>query len=870
MHEADVLTFLESLAKDLRFGVRMLVKRPAFTAIALVALGVGIGVNTAVFTAFKALLLQPLDAKNPRQLVNIYRSTEQKPYDPDFSYPDYEFYRDNAEAFSGLVATAGDELVLSGGDGIDSPSNSLGTTLAGAIGFRFPSMVHGGSEFVSSVDVSENYFAVLGVSASRGRVFLPRDAKDLNTYPAVLISENYWKRRFNGNIKILGKPIKLNGVSFDVMGVTPHDFLGTNVNVPDFWLPMGLRHLVYKGADPLQNREDFCCALYGRLGSGISLSEAQGQMALLADRLRSLHAPHSEGSEPVKIKLTPGSHFRPITVSSDPGLAFAALLIMSAVGLVLLIACANVASLQLSRAAARQREIGVRLSVGASRSRVIRQLLTESVLLGMAAGVFSMLMAWGALRLLMLEVAASLPLEWGNIAMHVEPDAHVFAYVFAISLIAGVLFGLVPAFEASRPDLTSVLKEEGARFALRLRSARLRELLLGTQVAVCLLLLVGAGLLIRGSIRAMTINPGYETKKVIWLNVNFPPGSGYTHAKQLDDMRQLRDGIRDLRSVQSVTLGRAPDGGGLRTAAFGSDGDKPGPANSARTLYYGYVGSSYFQTLRIPLVSGRSFEGSSTSQAVAVLSESAAEELWPGSNPIGRTLTLDGRGEFHLPGELIPTGQAYHVVAVAKDTRGIIPGGEDSKKVYLPLPPGRADDVPLLIRIGGDPKVFLAELNKEVQAVDGNLVIYSETLEGLLTSTPTFVISRLSALFASIIGFLGLFLACVGIYGAVSYAVVRRTREIGIRMALGARKRDVLSLVLRESGRPVMIGILVGLAGALAASRLLRALLFGMGAFDPISFAGVAGLFLLIALTAAYFPARRATLVDPMRALRCE
>jgi predicted permease len=871
MHDADVLTFLESFLRDVRFAARMLSKHPGFTAIAVFALAIGIGVNTAVFTAYKAVLMERLDAKHPGELVNVYRTTAQDPYQDKFSYPDFEYYRDHNRVFSGLVATTGDELALSGVDGIGGAENSVGSAVAGAFGFRFPSVMHGGAEYVSAVMVSENYFSVLGVGAVRGRVFVPQDAHDLDVNPAVLMSENYWQRRFHGDIALLGKQVKLNGASFTVIGITPADFLGTNVNVPNFWLPMRLWPLLNEATDVLHDREDFCCALYGRLAPGASLLQAQAEMTGLAARLRLLHTPHSEGTKPITITLYPGSHVRPFSVKHDPGLAFAILLIMGAVGLVLLIACANVASLQLARSAARQREIGVRLSLGAGRSRIIRQLLTESALLGMLAGGASMLMAWFALRLLMIEVAASLPMEWGNIALHVEPDAHVFGYVFTVSLIAGILFGLAPALESSRPDLSSALKDEGARFAFRLRNARLRDLLVGLQVAASLFLLIGAGLLIRGSIRATAISPGYESKKVIWMNINFPAGFNFTHARQLAEIRALRSGLRNVPGVRSVSSGNAPDGGGLRNARYGVDGAKPPDTDSPSTVYYSYVESNYFDTLGIPLLRGRSFaENANGREATVVVSEAAARELWPGQDPIGRTLTLDGSHEFHANGELVPTGTPYQVISVVKSTRGVIPGEADAKKVYLPLPSDRIDDVSLLVRCNGDPKQIIRELGKQVQLVDKNLVVYAETLDGLLTSTPIFVISRLSALFATIIGVLGLLLACVGICGTVNYAVVRRTREIGIRMALGARRSDVLRLILGESGRPVLIGVLVGLLAAAAASRVLRALLFGLSAFDPWSFAGIGISCLFIALVAAYVPARQAATVDPMIALRCE
>jgi predicted permease len=637
---------------------------------------------------------------------------------------------------------------------------------------------------------------------------------------------------------------------------------------------MRLWPLASKNSTILNDREDACCAMYGRLAHGVSLQQAQAEMTLLKGRVRTLHAPHSEGSHATTISLTPGSHIGPIdgAVQHDPGLAFALLLILGAVGLVLLIACANVGSLQLARSAARQREMGVRLSVGASRLRIIRQLLTESALLGLIAGGASLLMTWWALRLLMLGIAASLPLEWGSLALHVEPDLHVFTYVFVLSLFASVLFGLAPALQSSRPSLSSALKEEGSGSALRISNSRLRDLLMGTQAAACLFLLIGAGLLIRGSIRSMALSPGYETKHVLSLDLTFPPGFGYNHAKQLAEIQQVLRRIGSVPSVKSVTIGRSPDGGGLRTAAVGLNGANPSADKTARTVFYSYVTPNYFECLSIPLIAGHTFTGQSVApEPTVVLSESAAAEFWPGENPIGKRVALDASNQFHVNGEPMPEGLVYEVIAIARDTRAITPQGDDNRKAYLSLPTDRFDGgEPLLVRFESDPKPMLVGLGKQLHAVDPNLVVYASTLEDLLTSTPTFVITRLCAIFASLIGGLGLVLACVGIYGTVSYAVARRTREVGIRMALGARKSDVLRLIILESGRPVMLGLIVGVAAAAGASRLLQSVLFGLGTLDPVSFFGVGSFFLLIALLAAYLPARRAAHADPAVALRCD
>ncbi len=870
MREIDIVPFVETILQDARFAVRMLMKHPGFTGLAVLALAVGIGVNTAVFTAYKAVLLQPLDAKDPRQLVSIYRTSLHDPSAAGFSYPDFEAYRDHNHVFSGLIATTGYEFALTGVDGAPAADNGGSGGIASIFGFRFPRVVSGGAELVSTAAVSENYFSVLGVNAIRGRVFLPRDAHDLDAHPAVLISENYLQRRFRGDAKLLGKTLKLNGTAFTVIGITPHDFMGTIVNVPDFWLPVRLIRLVNQNSDILHDREDICCRVYGRLAPGVTLDVAQAEMNILADQLRSLHLPHSEGSQPVTIKLFPGSPFGVAQDSDQPTIMWAFRLILFAVGLVLLIACANVASLQLARSAARQREIGVRLSLGASRLRLIRQLLTESALLGLLAGGFALVITFWVLRILVVQISAALPIEWGSLALHVEPDVHVFAYVFAISLLAGVLFGLAPALESSRPSLSSALKEEGARFGLRLGNARLRDLLVGIQVCVCLFLLIAAGLLIRSSMRSLAMNPGYELKRVVGLDIDFRVGLAYTLQKQETELRQFREGIQRLPRVTSVTTGRPPAGGGLRFAAVTLDSAKSLSGNAKHLVCYNFVAPNYFGTLRIPMLLGRGFnrEQISSPPAEVILSESAARRLWLGKNPIGQKLVFDVSGQFHRKDELIPQGLPYLVVGIARDTRGVLPGGADASMAYLPLPLNHWD--PLLVGISGDAKSTMSDIGRLVHFIDPNVVVYSYTLEDLLTETPMFVFPRLSAIFASIVGILGLALASVGIYGSVSYAVVRRTREVGIRMALGAKRSDILSLILRETTRPVLLGLLAGLLAATGASYLLRALLFGLSTLDAVSFLGVSVLFLLIALLAAYVPARRATYVDPMVTLRYE
>lgn len=868
MAEIDVFTFPETVWQDVCFAARLLVKHASFTAIAILALGLGIGVNTAIFTVYRAFLMRGIDAKNNARMVNISAISDAGKQRPEFSYPDYEAYRDHNHVFAGLVAATGDQVALSGIGGAANAGNSMGGSLSQAAGFKMPKRMAGGAEFVTASIVSDNYFSVLGIEAARGRVFTSEEPGLDKNSPIALISGNYWQRRFESDPGVVGKTIKLNGAAFTIIGITPRDFMGTNINVPDFWLPLRFQAVLHPGSTMFEDRENPCCRLYGRLQRGTALREAQAEMNLLAEQQRALHAPHSEGVKPKSIQLYPGS---PFGRELDTGLGFLVTLVMCAVAMVLLLACANLAGLQLARSAARQKEMGIRLSLGAKRARLIRQLLTESALLGMSSGAVSLLLTWGVLHVLVVQISATLPMEWGAFALHVMPDMEIFGYVFAISLLAGVIFGLVPALESSKPNLTSALKEEGRLPVLLAGKGRLREALIAIQVAVSLVLLIAGGILIRSSMRVLQMNTGYETKHVLGLNLNFPDGFGYTPERQTSDVRELRERILALPGVLNVTIGRPPDGGGFRWATITLKGDMTASRSTQRTLFYTYVQPDYFETLGVPIRSGRGFrpEGGEL-EPVAILSQSAAKDLWPGKNPIGENLVLVGSNQFHRKGELIPKGASYRVIGTVGDTRGVLLDDSDSSKIYLSLPSDKLEERPLLIRTADDPRLLVDRISTVARDLDPNLVAYSESLDDMLTQSPQFVFSRCSALFASILGLLGLTLASMGIYGSVSYAVVRRTREVGIRMALGARKRDVVALILRETTRPVHAGLAFGLVGAAIASYLMRAILFGVSTFDAVSFVAVSILFFLIAMLAAYVPARRAARLDPIVALRYE
>jgi len=511
----------------------------------------------------------------------------------------------------------------------------------------------------------------------------------------------------------------------------------------------------------------------------------------------------------------------------------------------------------------------MRMSLGASRLRIIRQLLTESALLALVAGAVALLFSWAFLQVVVVLIADAFPAEYGTFIFHVAPDLGIFAYVFCLSLVASILFGLAPALESSGAALSSALKASSG--TAKVRSRRLRDFVMAAQVAVSLTLLIAGSMLIRSSIRAVKMDTGYDSKHVVSVELRFPEDQKYNAVRQTTLVRELRTRLAALPGVVAITSARAPDGGGLRTAAVSVNGEKPSPQNTRAVLYYSYVQPNYFQTLGIPLLAGRGFQTQAGQpEAAVILSESAAQLLWPKQNPIGRSLRLAPGGQFQVKDEVPPEGPTYEVIGVAHDTRGVLLNGTDSEQIYLPMPEGRLQDFPILIRTQGAPTQIMNAIGPTILSVDPNLVAYSFTLEEMLRQTESFLASSMSAVIASTVGLLGLLLASMGIYGTVSYLVVLRTREVGIRMALGARKRDVLILMLRESTRPIVVGLIAGVCLAFGASYLLRGVLYGLNTIDGISFVGVSILFLAIALLAAYLPSRRAMRVDPMVALRYE
>jgi predicted permease len=661
--------------------------------------------------------------------------------------------------------------------------------------------------------------------------------------------------------------VRLNGAAFTIIGVTPHNFVGTFVSAPDFWMPLGLEPLVHPADNWLVNREDVRLHVRARLAAGATMGESQEEMSVVADHLRALHSPHADFAQPLRAVVWPGSPFA-IPVDQNRGVEISLLFVLAAVAMVLVVACANVASLQLARAASRHNELAMRLSLGASRGRLIRQLLTESALLALVAGGLAFLFSWALLQVVVVIAANAFPEQYGTFIFHVTPDLSVFAFVFFLSVLAGVLFGLAPAFESSRSAVSSALK---ASASTSLGGRRhLRSFLIAAQVALSAVLMIAGGLFIHGAIRALWMDTGYDDAHLLDLSLQLPESLAYKPEHKAELARELRDRVATMPGVVDVTTARAPDDEDFRDAAVSIDGENPSANNTKATLYYTWIQPDYFQTLRIPLLVGHGFTAGDEEEKAVILSESAANQLWPGNNPLGRTLRMSTDHKFHAADEPLPDGPVWRVIGVARDTRGVLFDGSDSEQIYLPLSDPDLWRYPMLVRTRSAPADVANALGPVIAAVDPNMTVRSVTLEEMLLQTPPFIGSTLAAAVASATGLLGLILVSIGIYGTVSYIVVLRTKEVGIRMALGARKADILGLILRDSTRPVLAGLMAGVTLAGGVAYLLRHVLYGIHVIDGLSFGGVSLLLLLIALLAAFVPSRRAMRVEPVIALRYE
>jgi macrolide transport system ATP-binding/permease protein len=824
--------------RDLRYSLRSLLKRPGFTLVVIATLALGIGVNAAIFSVFN-LLLAPLPVKEPESIVRLFLETGSQVSD-QFSFPDYSYVRDHNESFSDVLAVYQDERFLLGEN---RPSSD--------------------PEDIPGNFVSENYFPMLGGSAHLGRFFTAEENSVPGRDAVVVLSHGFWQRRFGSDAQLVGSSIKLNGKPFTVIGITHPEFVGLRREMPDIWLPLAMRGAMATDRfDSVASEkrdwyggQDFpWVTIFARLKPGRTAAEARSEMNVLLGRL----VTQSNTDQQRTIAVDP------INEQKVPFEAWMFIgMVLGATGLILLIACLNIANMQLARAIARQKEIGVRLCLGASRWRLVRQLVIESLVLSVVGGVAGVLLAWWSLNLFLSVVFVRYAgEEMLRVALDLSPDWRVLAYSFGLALLSGVAFGLVPALRTTRPDLIGVVKSEGATATGRSARSRLSSALVVAQVSICFLLLIPAGLLLRSVQLNLATNPGYEAKNLLAVEYSLEL-SGYDAERAKVFQQELMTRLAALPGVQSVSLDRKFPGNGIITLL---DQGGTGPKQFS-SVPIEKIPSTYLETIGVPLVLGRAFTADEVNgqTPVLVVSESTARSLWPGESALGKLLRIE---QPKRDGETEMIFSSAQVVGVARDNQIYRAGETPPLLVYLPGAAPGGMDTSVLVRTTTDAASVKDLARREAYAVEPVLRLWVDTFEEKIAGSQTIMSAASHG--ATALGVLALMLAVIGLYGVMAWLVVQRTREIGIRMALGAQAHNVLALVLRQGMKLVLIGALIGIPAALAATQVLSSLLTGLTTADALTIAVVTALLVLVTLLACYLPARRATRVDPLETLRYE
>jgi len=840
----DFALGLESFLADLRYALRGCLRNPGITVVAVLTLALGIGVNTTFFAAFDGIALKPLPVKDAQTLVRFEQWMQSGTTgDPQFlvSWPEYLFFRAHAQAVTDLMAAS---------------------RLISVVGIPEGATAENGISLQGQV-VSDNYFPSLAGSAAAGRYFLPEESQPASA-PAMVLSYPFWRRQFQADSAVIGKTLKVNGQVFTIIGVAPREFIGSGAPplVPDFWAPAAMQSYLEPGHAWLQQTKDAQVQLLARLNS--NRSQAEAEMLLLVEQWGQSQ---QRTDKTIAVTLNRATFFGETNALWFRGVVA---MLMGVIGLILLIACANLTNMLMARGTMRRHEIAVRRALGATRKRLLRQLLTESLVLGLLGGACGLLVSFWASHLLQVvlqQLVQSLAVLGGAaFSIDLTPDLRVFAYTLFLSLLTGVLFGMVPALQFSKSDGTSALKVEGATAGQQISRSRLRNLLVAGQFAVSLCLLICAGLLLQGLRRSLSVDPGFDITNVFFVGLNTGP------QPSAEKQRQIMDQLRAMPEVAGVAASIKPPG----TGTFGRQALIEGNNGAEVAVQGGALGDivspDYFQTMEVPIVRGRNFtrEEAERAAGVAVVSAATARRFWPGEDPLGKRFKLDLLSNNNW--------QQFEVVGVARDARNANLTRLDPVFFYLPEPPNQFLGSTLLIRVKGDPgrsaRAVVDALNLSDPRLQPDLVSLEDghmRLQRLL--------SQMLAVFALLLAGLAVPLAGVGIYGVVAYLVSQRTREIGIRMALGATRGGVLRLILRQSMRPVAIGACIGFVLSVAASSALHAflvlpgvpdVLFGLSFLDPEVFVGLSLFLAGVALAASYIPARRAMRVDPMAALRYE
>jgi macrolide transport system ATP-binding/permease protein len=812
------------MSLDLRYALRRLLRTPGFTLVAILSLALGIGANSAIFSIVNAFLFRSLHVRAPEQLVEIYTSDDNGFQYSTSSYLDYISLRDATRAvFEDVIAY---ELVIAQNNQGDSAPLVMGETVTG------------------------NYFRALGVQPVLGRGFLPEEDATPGTHPVVVLGYGYWQRVFAGARDVLGKTVLLNRRPYTVVGVAPREFRGTYPGLEaQLFVPMMMSNVVHPGSlDRLNTRGSRSLLLKGRLQQGVTVERARSAVEAVSRRL-SVEFPRSNDKRIMHVLPTTDVSIHPAV---DKALVPVAALLLTVVGLVLLIACANLASFLLARGAERRKEIALRLALGAGRARLVRQLLVESTVLALIGGVAGLGLAWLIVRAL-VSFQPPLPIP---IDLVIELDRHVLLFTTVVSILAGIAFGLAPALNASNPQLAPTLRDEAANVTGSRRRVTLRNLLVAGQVAVSLVLLIGSGLFLRSLQKAQRIDPGFYTgpAAILWPNMEM---SGYDETRGRQLQERLYEQLARQPGVTRVTMAdRLPLGAAVQTMALRVAGVQPPPGQESLDVDFTHADENYFAALDVPIVAGRAFNTSDRAgtPTVVVVSEAAARAYWPKADPIGQTIHL-GR-----------TGNDARVIGVARDTKVRTLGEKPRPYLYLNSRQEYVPSMLVIVRGQGSAEQLLRDAQRVALELDPQLVLFqTQTMEqhlGLMLFAP-----RMAALLLSVFGGLALLLAAVGVYGVVSYTVARRTREVGIRMALGADSRDVIKLMIGGGMKLVASGAVTGVLLAAAVTWPLARFLYGIRTSDLLTFVIIPALLVIVGFAACYLPARKASRTSPVQAL---
>jgi len=807
---------MNTLWQDLRYGFRMLWKKPGFTVVAVIALTLGIGANTAIFSVVNAVLLRALPFENQEQLVMILGVDNKRGRDNmPASYPDFADWRDQNHVFDHIAGYTESVLILTG---VDTP------------------------EQLSGVSATGELFAVLGAHPIQGRTFTPEDEKP-GSPRVVVLSYGLWQRRFGGNPGLVGQQVLLDGVSTTVVGIMPQGFaFPLNGAKTDYW------KTINPNSETNKERGAHYLGVLGRLKPGVSKEQAQAEMLTIA---RGLEQQYPEKNAGRGVKLTP---MYEIVVGS---IRTALLVLLGAVGFVLLIACANVANLLLARAASRQKEIAIRTALGAGRLRIIRQLLTESVLLSVMGGALGLLTAIWGLDLLMAVIPSDLPRM-----QEIGLDARVLGFTVGVSVLTGIIFGLAPALRASRLDLNESLKEGSRGSSESISRNRVRSLLIVSQVALSLVLLIGAGLLIRSFQRLQGVNPGFDPHRVMTASVALPDAKYHEEAQQTAFFHEVLQNGRAVPGVEVIAaVSPLPLGGEMSMNVLTIEG-RPAPAPGERLITNSRVVSpDYFRAMGFPLLKGRAFteQDNKDARRVVIINETLARKYFPGEDALGKRIDVT-----------LAYNNMAEIVGIVGDVKHQSLDKEPGAEAYFSYQQIPFSSMTLVARSQSDNSTGLAPgLRHAVEQVDKEQPLSDvRTMEQLLSDS--LARRRFNMLLLGIFASVALLLAAVGIFGVMNYSVTQRTHEIGIRMALGAQARDILRMVVSQGMILVLAGVCLGLVGAYFLTRLMASLLYGVKATDPLTFIGVALVLAAVSLVACFIPARKATKVDPMEALRYE